>query len=121
MDGVDKAYSSGTLAYQQAGNYVIRGVSTTLSGAANTAIQSPGSDNGRRRPIHYNEVVYTTHAPSGYYYHTGLPVNGVTTESGIFANDHAARPTAAIPGELTLHQGALAAPTNFDYPARTLT
>jgi len=50
--GTQKAYTSGTFAYFSEGNYVIRGVSATLSGVASTEVLIPGSDNGGRNAIH---------------------------------------------------------------------
>jgi hypothetical protein len=52
MYGTTKALSSGTFAYSEAGKYVIRTISTTLSGVASDKMLIPGSDTGARRPIY---------------------------------------------------------------------
>lgn len=49
--GTMKAFSSGTFAYFQAGKYVIRTISDTISGVASNAVLSPAADNGDRRSI----------------------------------------------------------------------
>ena len=49
--GAEKALSSGTFAYFQAGKYVIRTISDTISGVASTAVLSPAADYGDRRSI----------------------------------------------------------------------
>ena len=46
-----KAQSGGTFAYSAAGNYVIRTISTTLSGVASTKVLIPGSE-GARVAVH---------------------------------------------------------------------
>lgn len=43
-----KVLSGGTFAYEAAGNYVIRTVSSSVSGVASTAVLIPGSDTQRR-------------------------------------------------------------------------
>lgn len=47
-----KALSSGTFAYSEAGKYVIRTISDTISGVSKTNLLIPGSDVAGRRPIH---------------------------------------------------------------------
>ena len=47
-----KVKSGGTFAYQAEGNYVIRTISSTLSGVADTNMLIPGSDSNTRRSIH---------------------------------------------------------------------
>lgn len=49
--GAGKALSSGTFAYFEAGKYVIRTISDTISGVATNAVLSPAADNGDRRSI----------------------------------------------------------------------
>lgn len=43
-----KVLSSGTFAYEAAGKYVIRTISSSLSGVASTKVLIPGSDGGRK-------------------------------------------------------------------------
>jgi len=47
-----KSLSSGTFAYSEAGKYVIRTISDTISGVSKTNLLIPGSDVSSRRPIH---------------------------------------------------------------------
>ena len=47
-----KSLSTGTFAYAEAGKYVIRTISDTLSGVSKTNMLIPGSDVAGRRPIH---------------------------------------------------------------------
>ena len=49
--GAGKALSSGTFAYFEAGKYVIKTISDTISGVATNAVLSPAADNGDRRSI----------------------------------------------------------------------
>lgn len=49
--GAGKALSSGTFAYFEAGKYVIRTISDSISGVATNAVLSPAADNGDRRSI----------------------------------------------------------------------
>lgn len=53
--GTQKTLSSGTFAYNSAGNYVIRTISSSLSGVASTSVLIPGSDVNSRRSIHQFE------------------------------------------------------------------
>lgn len=56
-----KAQSGGTFAYSAAGNYVIRTISTTLSGVASTKVLIPGSE-GARVAVH--EFLRDSNAPT---------------------------------------------------------
>ena len=51
MYGTQKALSGGTFAYQEAGKYIIRTISTTISGVASNEVLIPGADKGDRRSI----------------------------------------------------------------------
>jgi hypothetical protein len=48
LNGNQKVLSGGTFAYEAAGNYVIRTVSSAISGVSSTAVLIPGSDTNRR-------------------------------------------------------------------------
>ena len=142
--GVTKAVSTGTLAYQAgATEWVVRGgnVTTTLAGAANTAIVGAGRDyNGQvnddftaasRLKISDRLVgskadeafnIYARSSTSivpGRTKGTGAgsastfidPVDGASTTVADIKD------TRGVPGELTYHFGALAAPTTDEYKA----
>lgn len=53
--GTKKAYSSGTFAYLEAGKYIIRTISSTISGVSSTKLLITGADINSRRPIHQLE------------------------------------------------------------------
>lgn len=75
-----KVLSGGTFAYESAGNYVIRTISTTLSGVASTNMLIPGSDSNTRRSIHQFEHAFgaktLTKFRAGQYTLTGTKANG---------------------------------------------
>lgn len=52
MYGAQKSLTGGTFAYFEAGKYVIRSISDTLSGVASNEVLIPGSDTGKRIAIH---------------------------------------------------------------------
>lgn len=52
MYGTQKALSGGTFAYLEAGKYIIRTISTTISGVASSEVLIPGADKGDRHAIH---------------------------------------------------------------------
>ena len=80
-----KALSGGTFAYSSAGNYVIRTISTTLSGVADTNMLIPGSDSNTRRPIHQFEHALgaktLTKFRAGQYTLTGTKTDGTSNGS----------------------------------------
>lgn len=112
-----KANSSGTFALMAVGKYIIRRVTTTLAGVANTVLQTGASDFGRRS-IHSVVQLRTSFLTSLSWAHgTDLP-----TYTAVYSNqstnlnygqnstatnpvsqgtaDSAAGPTAAVPGTL---------------------
>jgi hypothetical protein len=50
--GTQKILSGGTFAYFEVGKYIIRTISTTISGVASNEVLIPGADKGDRRSIH---------------------------------------------------------------------
>jgi hypothetical protein len=80
-----KSYSSGTFAYFADGQYVIRTISATLSGVANTTILIPGSDVNSRRPIHQFEHSFgaktVTKFRAGQFTLTGTLASGASNVS----------------------------------------
>ena len=80
-----KALSGGTFGYQAAGNYVIRTISDSLSGVADTNMLIPGSDSNTRRSIHQFEHAFgaktLTKFRAGQYTLTGTKANGASNLS----------------------------------------
>ena len=80
-----KALSGGTFAYQSAGNYVIRTISTTISGVSKTNMLIPGSDSNTRRSIHQFQHAIgaktLTKFRAGQYTLTGTKANGTSNLS----------------------------------------
>ena len=93
-----------------------------IAGAASGFLNSGAADFGRRS-IHYKETRRSYHITS-WHYETGVATKGADTNDS-FGTDDAARPTRAIPGELTFtdrgiaSSGSLAVPLNDDYDAKT--
>ena len=114
---LDKALTAGTLAKMTAGAYVMRRVTTTLAGVANTTLLTGASDFGRRS-IHKTQTVYVTKL-SAYNFFTGA---ATYADSNYTPTDDAATPTRAIPGEFTItpHGNTTdVSNMNKDYPAKT--
>lgn len=113
ITGVDKALSTGTFAKMTAGSYVMRRVTTTLAGVANTSLLTGGSDFGYRRGVNANLTVRFTKLAT----YSGLTGAATYTDYDYTLTDDAASPTRAIPGEFTIkeHGGD---PVNKDYPAK---
>lgn len=118
--GVEKALSAGT--FLSTVKSIVRRVTATLAGVSNTALVSGGSDHGQRRAIHSIESLkvsflhswsWTSDSEGNLTYSAT-----VNTTNANFGNDHAARPTYAIPGELT-YKGPAPNPVNADYSAKT--
>lgn len=80
-----KVLSGGTFAYSSAGNYVIRTISTSLSGVADTNMLIPGSDSNTRRSIHQFEHAFGAKTVTKYraneYTLTGTLDSGATNAS----------------------------------------
>ena len=118
--------ATGTLGYLSAGNYVIRRVSSTLAGQANTVLRSGSSDFGQRRSIHKLEHMRTrkvaTAIRAGYWdEHSGTftTAPSVSDDASTFGTDDAANPTLSVPGELVYHTSAII-PVQDEYATRTL-
>lgn len=122
LSGLAKSVSDGTFAVLTKAKYVIRKVTTTLAGVANTAILSGASDFGNRVAIKKIESVRTTFLSSLSWTANkdGMPTYTFTKSQKhtAYANDHAARPTLAVPGELVYVVGNT--PQLKDYAAKTL-
>lgn len=120
--GLAKSVSAGTFAVLAVRKYIIRKVTTTLAGVANTVLQSGASDFGNRRAIHKTESARTTFlsALSWTADNDGMPTYAFTKsqKNTAFGNDNAASPTLAVPGELVYIVGNT--PVLDDYAAKTL-
>jgi len=136
------AGSSGTLAYDStATQWIMRGggVTTTLSNIAYTDFATPGADYNGAIKDNVHQLLTTRRlgtgggtfdlyaTPSGHISsnfikgsNAGNVQNYVAPSGtgGHTAVDNAAAPTRSVPGELTYHYGALAAPTTDEYKAK---
>jgi hypothetical protein len=121
--GAGKPFSAGTFMYMNARKFIIRRVTDTISGVANTVLRSgaafPGS-HGQHPNVHVRGTILS--ALSWDASTTDLPAYTATknqTET-TFSDDHAATPTItlAIPGELTF-KNSKPLPVNTDYKAHT--
>jgi hypothetical protein len=104
-----------------AGRYIMKKNTSYVNGSANTLLTSCASDVGRRRSIHKLETtrVYGSGYLTSWDYETGAITKGANKgQVASFGNDHAARPTSAIPGELTYKTGAKL-PVQDDYKPTT--
>lgn len=115
---LQKAANSRAFGALTANKYVILGYSDELGGVASDAVKRAGSFPGRS--IH-SKTTYKTYRQNltGWNYTTGAYLDTVTVATDNFGADHAATPTLAVPGELTLLYGQ-ASPQNLDYAARTV-
>lgn len=118
---IDTANSSGEFNVMRVGQYVIRKVTTMLAGLANTTLQTGASDFGVRRAIRFIESMRTTFL-SGLEWAAdkdGMPTYTFTrtTANTSYGTDDAARPSLAVPGEITYRTGA-ANPVNDELEAR---
>lgn len=120
--GTQKAVTANAFARQMvAGQYVMMRYGY-IAGSSTNFLNSGAADFGRRS-INYKENRRSYHITS-WNYETGAATKSGDTNDD-FGRDDAARPTRAIPGELTFTEhgmaatGALAVPLNTDYPAKT--
>lgn len=124
-----------------AGDQVLKRVTTDIAGVSNTELRSGGSNSANRSPSIKQKTNVST-----FYYKTAVRTGGWHEYSGVFSPavsvgatgawsqatdtdvsselvasgvDNAANPTAAIPGELVYRDGS-AAPVQDDYAAKTL-
>jgi hypothetical protein len=126
---VQRARDFAPWSFQRAGDYVIRRVSKTLGGVANTTLWSGGSNHGLRRSIHKTETYRSTFLTSLSWARSAS--NDLPTYTSVYSNldttffsqtagavasnpDNAANPTDNVPGELTYNTSS-PNPTNDDY------
>ena len=109
-----------------AGDYIMKRVTTTVNGVANTFLRSGAADAGAKRyptPINYTRLL----DEDSWDYVTGAVTKGgnegnqsnfVNPATGGTAADVAAHGTNAVPGELVYRTGAKL-PVQDDYAPRT--
>lgn len=107
----------------QAGRYIMKKHSQYVNGIANDILESCGGASKHARAIPKLET--TRALGSGHLttwdYETGAISKGANAGSEVdFGNDHAARPTNAVPGELAYKTGAKL-PIEDEYKPRTST
>lgn len=120
-----KANNSASLPYRTAGEYVIRGYSTTLGGVASTAIQFPGSQTVNRRSIDKVEAVRTRQVATAIRHGFWHETSGIFTTAPVSQNDistlgddHAALVDGyTLNGEFLYHLGAESGLLR-DYPVK---
>lgn len=124
VDGTDtdKALSAGTFSYNNQ-RPIAKRVTETLSGVANTTLQSGAGQPGLIRSIHKLEVLttrrLTTAIRAGYWnIYSGSWSTNPTVATDTLATDDAATPTRSVPGELVYKTGA-PTPVQADYKAKT--
>jgi hypothetical protein len=98
-----KIVSGGDFAYSSAGNYVIRTVSSTITGVSSNVALIPASDVNGRRPIHQFEHSFgaktVTKFRAGQYTLTGTKADGTSNLSRLIWMN-AAGTAAAAPAAL---------------------
>lgn len=91
-------------------------ITSDLGDVAYEGLQGPGNP-VQQMPIHYREGRKTV-IVSGWNYATGA-ITGSSISDDNFGQDHAARPTRAIPGEFVYMGGNKGVPNQADYSAKT--
>lgn len=127
--GATKALDFATFQYQAKRNFVIRRVSKTLAGAANTTLWSGGSNAGLYRSIHKTEVYRSTFLSALSWaldsngnvdYTSTLSTRNTTFYSQVDGavvsteQDNAANPSLTVPGEL-VYKLSQSIPVQSDY------
>jgi len=110
-------------AYKQvAGQYLIKKSNSYVNGVAHTLLNSCASSSSERmRAIPFMESarVYGSGVNTTWNYETGAITKDVNAGQSVsFGTDHAARPTNAVPGELT-YKTAAKLPVANDYKPTT--
>lgn len=117
--GTHKPYSAGSFAYQQlAGDYTCFVIATKMSGVSSTRLRSGATDVSLFRAIPLRETTRRLNITSWNYLTHEATKGANTGDESDFGDDHAARPTDAVPGELVYQYGA-PTPKQDDYKPRT--
>lgn len=109
-----------------AGEYVAKILGTQIAGTADTFLASGAAYTSGRQPINFLESMKVamltgrswTGGQDGPPNYTDTVSESTLDYTSAMGNDDAARPTDAVPGELTYRTGA-ATPTQDEYAART--
>lgn len=122
--GAFKPLAGGTFLYMAQGKYIIRRVSNTISGVANTVLLSGAAfptNHGMHPNVHVRGTILTALQWSRSAGHD-LPVYTATVDNveTTFNADNETTPTItlAVPGELT-YKSSKITPVNDDYKAKT--
>ena len=117
--GTYKPYAAGTFAYvQQPDSWIGLKIGTKISGVTTTRLASGATDVSLFRAIPRKESTRRLNITS-WSYSTHAATKGVNAgDSSSFGQDHAARPTSAVPGEFVFQYGA-PTPLQADYKPRT--
>lgn len=117
--GTYKPYSAGTFAYvQQPDAWLAFKTGTKISGVTTTRFQSGATDVSLFRAIPKKESARRLTITSWNYRTNAATKAGTSGDSSSFGQDHAARPTNAVPGEFVMQVGA-PTPTQYDYKPKT--
>lgn len=123
-DWADKVLSGGTFAHDHT-LPITKRVTTELGGVASAVLQTTAGQPGLIRSVHKLEVLRTTKTASGirankFNRYTNAWDNGYPQVSvDTLADDTAATPTRAEPGQLTYKLANPVPVTNNDYDAKT--
>lgn len=122
--GTRKPYAAGTFAYTMVpGKFVgMRYSDQTVSGVSKATLETGTGDFGIKRSINRIENTYRYHITAWDYVTGAATKGGNAGDSVSFGNDHAARPTRAVPGELVYtdtHMTKGTVPTQADYDEKT--
>jgi len=122
-----KPYSSGTYGYMAQNKYVVKGLSTTISGVANTVLLTGAADGYGRKPTYLRSGIrtsflyawtWTADAERGPTYSKTYH-NRTPAQNDMNGQDEASvLVTRALPGELQYMYGAKT-PLQANYPAKT--
>jgi hypothetical protein len=116
--GTYKPYSAGTFAYvQQPDTWIAIRTGTKISGVTTSRLQSGATDVSLFRAIPKTESCRRLNITSWSYTTHAATKGGSAGDLSSFGQDHAARPTNAIPGELVFFVGNSA--VQYDYKPKT--
>jgi hypothetical protein len=97
--------------------YLMMGLSTKIAGISNNQLRSCATDVSLFRAIPLHESTRRLNITSWSYSTGAATFGGSSGALSSFGNDHAGRPTNAIPGELVYQTGSNN-PTQADYKPR---
>ncbi len=113
-----KGVSGNVFSYIAAGEYQIINSSTKIGGASSSVIKFAGQEYQRISIARIESRRSTDILTIGLAYRTGRPISALSVSNDSFGSDSAARPSRALPGELTFMRGS-PTPYSTTYAART--